>query len=418
MSYGMSYLKEKLNNHKRRVKIRYAYYEQKATAPDLGISTPQGLEWLSTVNGWCTKAVDGLADRLQFDGFENDTFDLNGMFAYNNAEIFYDDCILSALITSCAFVLVTRAADKVLGTNDNGEELTESRVRFQVIDGAHGTGVIDDYTKLLTEGYAVLSYDNKKHKPVREAYCTPGRTEIYENGELVAVEEFPSDFCALVPIIYKPDSKRPFGHSRISRACMDYAKSAMRTVKRMEISAEFYSFPQKWVTGLDPDAEKMESWKATMSTMLSFSKDNDGGSPNVGQFQAASMSPHIEELRGIASMFAGETGLTLDDLGFVTSNPSSAEAIKAGHENMRLIASKAQRCFGVGFKNVGFLGACIRDNLSYPHEEVFKTAARWKPTFEPDVSALSGIGDFAIKLNSAVPDYITPDRLRRLTGIE
>jgi hypothetical protein len=64
------------------------------------------------------------------------------------------------------------------------------------------------------------------------------------------------------------------------------------------------------------------------------------------------MAPHIEQLKSIASMFAGETGLTLDDLGFNTQNPSSAEAIKAGHETLRLITVKAQKCFSVGFKNV------------------------------------------------------------------
>lgn len=407
MSEGIEYLKKKLKNKAKRVDLRYKFYEQKATTPDLGISTPEGLEWLSTINGWCSKAVDGLADRLQFDTFDNDTFNLNDMFGFNNPDVFCDDCILSALITSCSFVLVTRGQEAVDG----------KRVRFQVIDGGHATGIVDDYTKLLTEGYAILDVDNRGNV-TREAYCTPGRTEIYERGELVAEETFPSDFCALVPIIYRPDARRPFGHSRISRACMDYAKSAMRTVKRMEISAEFYSFPQKWVTGLSQDAEKMESWKATMSAMLAFTKDEDGEKPTIGQFQAASMSPHIEELKGIASMFAGETGLTLDDLGFVTSNPSSAEAIKAGHENMRLIASKAQRCFGVGFKNVGYIGACIRDNQSYSHEEIFKTVARWKPTFEPDTAMLSAIGDGVFKLNQAIPNFVDEKKMRRLTGIE
>ena len=36
------------------------------------------------------------------------------------------------------------------------------------------------------------------------------------------------------------------------------------------------------------------------------------------------MTPHTEQLRMFAALFAGETGLTLDDLGFVTDNPSSA----------------------------------------------------------------------------------------------
>ena len=405
---GMPYLKNKLNTKRTRVLLRYKWYEQKAQVADLGISTPEGLEWLSIIAGWCTKAVDNLADRLQFDGFEDDTFDFKTMFDQNNPDILPDDAILSALITSCSFVLITRGENDAEGN---------PKIRFQVIDGSNATGTVDDYTKLLTEGYAVL--DRDEHGNVtREAYLLPGRTEIYEGGNLVGVETFNSRYCALVPIIYRPDAKRPFGHSRISRACMDYSKGVMRTLKRMEISAEFYSFPQKYITGLSSDAEKMDKWQATMSAMMSFTKDEEGDSPSVGQFQAASMAPHIEQIKGYASMFAGETGLSLDDLGFVTSNPSSAESIKASHEGLRLTASKAQKCFGVGLKNVGYIGACIRDNFDYQREEVFKTKAIWKPTFEPDASMLSSIGDGIIKINQAIPGVIDEYRLKRMTGIE
>lgn len=407
---GVVYLERKLNAKRSRVKLRYNYYEQKAIASDLGISTPKGLEWLNTINGWCTKAVDSLADRLQFDKFDNDYFDFETMFNQNNPDIFFDDSILSALISSCCFVLITKGEKNDLG----------QRIRFQVIDGGNATGVIDDFTKLLTEGYAVLKRDDNG-TVTRYAYCTAGKTEIYEGGKLIATETFNSNYCALVPIIYKPDAKREFGHSRISRACMDYARQAMRTVKRMEISAEFYSFPQKYITGLAQDAEDLDKWKSAMSAMLAFTKDDEGDSPTVGQFQTGSMAPHVEQIKSIASMFAGETGLTLDDLGFVTSNPSSAEAIKAGHESLRLIATKAQRCFGVGFKNVGYIGACIRDNTAYLREEVFNTKVIWKPTFEPDAQMLSAIGDGVLKLNQAMENggsFIDGEKMRRLTGIE
>lgn len=408
MSIGIEKLRKKLKFKRTRGLLRYEYYEEKQRAVDLGISTPDGLEWFSCINGWCTKAVDGLADRLQFDQFENDNFMFKEMFDQNNPDIFFDDAILSALITSCSFVYISKGAG-------------EGRVRFQIIDGTNATGVLDDFTKLLVEGYAVLDRDDKGN-PISEAYFTPGRTEVYTKGsDQVAVETFKCDYCALVPIIYKPDARRPFGHSRISRACMEYAKAAMRTLKRTEISAEFYSFPQKYATGLSQDAELMDSWKATMSAMLTFTKDEEGDRPTLGQFQQGSMAPHVEELKSIASMFAGETGLTLDDLGFVTSNPSSAEAIKAAHEGLRLIAAKAQRCFAVGFKNVGYIGACLRDNQDYTREEIFETRVAWRPVFEPDAATLSLIGDGVLKLNQAMQngnDYINEDRMRRLTGIE
>ena len=405
---GIEKLRKKLKFKRTRGLLRYEYYEEKQRAADLGISTPDGLEWFNCVNGWCTKAVDGLADRLQFDQFENDNFMFKEMFDQNNPDIFFDDAILSALITSCSFVYISKGAG-------------EGRVRFQIIDGTNATGVLDDFTKLLVEGYAVLDRDDKGN-PITEAYFTPGKTEVYTKGsDEVAVEQFKCDYCALVPIIYKPDARRPFGHSRISRACMELSKAAMRTLKRTEISAEFYSFPQKYATGLSQDAELMDSWKATMSAMLTFTKDEDGDRPTLGQFQQGSMAPHVEELKSIASMFAGETGLTLDDLGFVTSNPSSAEAIKAAHEGLRLIAAKAQRCFAVGFKNVGYIGACLRDNQAYTREEIFETKVAWRPVFEPDAATLSLIGDGVLKLNQAMQngnDYINEDRMRRLTGIE
>ena len=410
---GIAYLQRKLDHKRSRGNLRYKYYEQKQTAKDLGISTPQGLEWFSTVNGWCTKAVDNLADRLQFDKFENDNFEFTAMFSQNNPDILYDDIMLSSLITACSFVYITRG-----GIN---EATDTKKMRFHVIAGCNATGEIDDFTKLLVEGYAVLERD-KNGSVITYAYFTPGRTEVYTKGENepIAVETFNSRYCALVPIIYRPDAKRPFGHSRISRACMDYAKSAMRTIKRSEISAEFYSFPQKYATGLSQDSELLDSWQATMSAMLTFTKDEDGEKPTLGQFQMASFTPHLEQLKAIASMFAGETGLTLDDLGFVTSNPSSADAIKSAHEGLRLTCAKAQRCFSVGFLNVGYIGACIRDNADYQREELFETKVIWKPMFEPDSSQIAGLADAVLKLNQAIDTggYIDAERIRRLTGIE
>ena len=117
-------------------------------------------------------------------------------------------------------------------------------------------------------------------------------------------------------------------------------------------------------------------------------------------------------------MFAGECGLTLDDLGFSKANPSSVDAIKASHENLRLTARKAQRTFGVGFLNAGYLAACLRDGFSYNREVVYEAKPLWEPVFEPDASTIGAIGDAIIKVNQAVPDYFTKENIRELTGID
>ena len=218
-------------------------------------------------------------------------------------------------------------------------------------------------------------------------------------------------------MVYKPDAVRPFGHSRITRACMSIVGSAIRTAKRSEIAAEFYSYPQKYILGMDPNADRMEKWKASMSSLIQITKDEDGDKPTAGQFQQASMAPHTEQLRMFAGMFAGETGLTLDDLGFPSQNPSSSEAIKAAHENLRLMARKAQKNFGVGLLNAGYLAACVRDNYPYLRNQVARTTLHWDPIFEADASALGGIGDAVQKIQTSFPDYFTEEKLKELTGI-
>ena len=400
---GIEYLKKKLNAKMYRVKLRYDYYEMKYSVRDFNISTPPELRSWMSVLGWCGKAVDSLADRLQFREFDEDSFDVNEIFALNNPDTLFDSAVLSALISSCCFVYISPDASGF--------------PRLQVIDGANATGIMDPITGLLKEGYAILETD-KNGKVVLEAYFAAGRTDYYQNNKLVHSANNKAEYSLLVPIIHRPDAVREFGRSRISRACMDIVESAVRTIKRSEISAEFYSYPQKYVTGLEQDVEKLDKWKMAMSSMMAFSKGEDGEHPKLGQFSQQSMQPHMEQLRMFAALFAGETGLTTDDLGFVKDNPSSAEAIKASHENLKLAARKAQRTFGSGFLNVGFLATCLRDDFAYRRNQFYLSKPLWEPIFEPDAATLSSIGDGAIKLNQAIPGYFGKSNLRTLTGIE
>lgn len=401
---GIEYLRQKLANKRTRVERRYRFYEMKNFVKDFGISSPPELRQFQSALGWCAKGVDSLADRLVFHSFKNDIFNIQEIFDRNNPDILADSACLSALISSCCFIYIS---------NDESEY-----PRLQVIEGGDATGTINPITGLLLEGYAVLERDKHK-RPVTEAYFTKEKTEIYQGNKVIMSVENPTGIPLLVPIIFRPDARRPFGHSRISRACMSAVEGAIRTIKRSEISAEFYSFPQKYVSGLSPDREiDLEKWSAAMSAMMTFDKDEEGDHPVIGQFTQQSMEPHINQFKMFASMFAGETGLTLDDLGIVTENPSSAEAIKAAHENLRLTARKAQRTFGSGLLNTGYVAACLRDKYTYNREVFFETKAIWEPIFEPDASMLSAIGDGAIKINQAVPGYLNKDNLRELTGIE
>ncbi len=403
MNYiGPERLKKKLNSKQSRVATRYEYYDQKVKQRPIQPDMPLSLQMLNSVLGWCGKAVDSLADRIVLYGFENDNFDLIRIYQMNNMDILCDSAVLAAMIGSCAFIYI--AADET------------GFPRMRVIDAYNATGEIDPVTRMLTEGYAVLERDEKGN-PILEAHFVPHTTTYYPvDGEPYSIDN-PAPYPLLVPIIYRPDATRAFGHSRISRACMNIVNAAMRTVARSEIASEFYSYPQRYVLGMSEDAERFDKWRVAMSSVFRVDKDEDGDHPVVGQFQQQSMTPFADEIRMLAGLFAGETGLTLDDLGMPSQNPSSSEAIKASHEQLRLTARKAQRTFGSGFLNAGYLAACVRDDFGYLRQQIYLTRPLFDPLFEPDASQMGAIGDAVLKLQQSFPEYFTEQKLREMTGI-
>ena len=143
--YGIPYLQQKLQMKRLRVLTKYQYYEMKNITFDFGISSPPELKYWNSVVGWCAKAVDTLADRLDFHGFRNDVFDLTGIYDMNNRDVLFDSAILGALISSCDFIYISE--------DETGFP------RLQVIDGGNATGIIDPITGMLNEGYAVLERD-------------------------------------------------------------------------------------------------------------------------------------------------------------------------------------------------------------------------------------------------------------------
>lgn len=255
-----------------------------------------------------------------------------------------------------------------------------------------------------------------------DAYFQPGGTTVYwwstpQQPAHSQVFKNVSPYPLLVPIIYRPDAKRVFGHSRISRFCMNLMNKARAAIARSDITAEYYSFPQRYVLGLAQDTE-FDKTKALVSSFLDLRKDEDGQYPQVGQFPQNSMQPYMDQIKTYAQAFAGEMGMTVDDLGFASSAPTSPDVVRSAHESLSKTARKAQKTFGSGFLNAGYLARIVADNYPYQRQAIAETIPIWEPAFDMSASQISGIGDAAIKLNQAVPGYVTADNLRKMTGLE
>src|SRR5690625_402104 len=134
----------------------------------------------------------------------------------NSADILFDDAKLSSLINSCSFIYISEGEDGF--------------PRLQVIPGSDATGILDPDTRLLTEGYAVLSRDEYGN-PNEELHFITGRTDHYVKGKLENSVENSAPAPLLVPIVHRPDSSRPFGRSRITPSAIYYQRYAKRTLE-------------------------------------------------------------------------------------------------------------------------------------------------------------------------------------------
>jgi Phage portal protein, SPP1 Gp6-like len=182
---------------------------------------------------------------------------------------------------------------------------------------------------------------------------------------------------------------------------MDITDRAARTILRTEISAEFYASPQRYILGADEEAwSGTDKWKAVMGRFLALTKDEDGDTPTVGQFQQMTMQPHLDMLRQLAGQFAGETGVPISSLGIVQDNPSSAEAIYAAKEDLIVEAQAANRIFGAALGRVAQRVVQLRDGLDQPSSDLRRIQARWNnPAFPSPVSA----ADALVKIATVFP---------------
>lgn len=391
----------KLGTKAEYVKVRYDFYDQDYIPRPFPTIVPEKFRELIHVLGWATKSVDMLAKRLIFIEFGNDVLNVNQIFRFSSQNILTKSLVLSALISSCSFVYIS--------ADDDGYP------RLQAIDGSRATGVIDPQTRLLKEGVAILEL-GEFGEPVKTAYFAPDETWIFDDKGVGIRYDNPTGYPLLVPVCYHVSEKKPFGRSRITKSSMGYIHDAALVLLRTHCAGEFYSFPQKYALGLSNEAE-LDEKTATMASFLKVTQDENGDKPTFGQFQQASMTPYIDELRSKAALFAGENDMTLDDLGFSTDNPATREAIEAAHENLRATAKSAQLDFEEAFKNAAYLAACLRDGKQYGRQIMADVTCEWRPVYEPSPSALSGIGDAVGKLQQAFPDYFTEEKLRRMTGL-
>lgn len=375
----LSMLKQMRENLERkywRNKTRQDYYDQKVLLKDLGISVPPQLRAMESVLGWPAKTVDVLADRIRFEKFvapnqEDDAFGLEEVVAENDFRYSFSGAVSSSLAQACSFITVTQG----------DVEAGEPEILWLPKSAHDATGIWDPRKRAFKAGLSVTGRDSDFRPTGYNLYLPNKTVTITLKGKNPSLEVIPNPTGRVLmePLASGADLHRPFGRSRITRAVMSLTDSAIRTIVRSEIGAEFFASPQRYVLGADEDAFDGNKWNALTSRVLTISRDENDNLPTVDQFSQLSMQPHTDQLRQWAALLAAESQIPLDELGFPSDNPSSDSAIQSQRDPLRLAADRMIRGYESSLHRLAVTTVMLRDGKK--HEGL----GRVRPWFAPTV---------------------------------
>lgn len=385
-----------------RNKERTLWYEAKHAVQHLGIAVPKQLESVAPVVGWPARAVDDLSERCVLDGMvaAGDAWEslaLDDVWADNRMPLLSTQVQTSAFKYSVTFVAPILGGDGETPVMVRAYSATTSTGRWSATHGRLESFFTVTGKDLLGAVTGFILVTDEAH-----LIC-----DLIDGKWVVDRRTHPAGRCPVSVIVHNPSVENAYGTSRITRPVMSIAQRAVRSLLRMEVTAEFYSSPQRAVLGADEsdfvDAETGQmktGWEVTIGKLLALGRDEEGNLPTVQQFQQASMQPHVDMVRSDAAMFSGETGIPVDTLGIIHDNPSSAEGVNARYQKLNAAAEKANLSFGDGWADVMRLAVILRDGDARAADDLRGLTANYRPPHTPSIGEASNA---MVQQISAVP---------------
>lgn len=377
---------------------RSRYVDAKQTTRHLGIAVPPQLEDVETVIGWPEKSVSALEARIDLDGFvlpggTADDFGVNAIWSANRLSVEATEAHTSALKYGVAFLAV-------------------------MMDDAPQPVI-----RNLSPTNSTVIWDRNKRRAAAGVTVTRGTTQsveqfiLYLPDQIVtgtyrdsrwSLERVPHRLgrCPIAVLPYRPSSESPLGRSRVTQAVMSITDRAVRSLLRMEVSAEFYSSPQRAILGadesmfMDADGNPVPKWTATVSRYLAAplveGEDGKTHQPSIQQFPQMTMQPHMDMVRSDAAMFAGETAIPVNALGIIHDQPASDAAMLTAYLDLNKLAERAHDSFGYGWSDAMQMAIQMRDG--FLPDGVEELAPRFR---DPSTPTRASVADAVTKEISA-----------------
>lgn len=386
------------------LKLRDAYFNGEQLVRDLGISIPPQLKGLHTVIGWPRVGVESLEERLDLEAFRwADGADSSELAEIAEANDLFDESSLAHLDA-----LVYGREYLAVGSGDCGTDdcpplisvespldmslMWDARLRMGV--AALRECAADTFVESGPEERMLVLY-----LPDQTVTALPSQSGGWE------VVDRDIHNLGVVPVVRMANRQRTadrVGKSEITPEVMSITDAACRRLMGMEVAAEFFGAPQRYILGAsesafqDAEGNAKSAWETYIGRVLALERDEDGNVPTVGQFAAHDPTAMTRIIDLYARIMSAQFGLPPHMLGYTTDNPASADAIRSTEAKLVKRSERRIRRYGAAWQQAMRLALWVRDGE--PPDKTRRIETVWRNPATPTVAAQA---DATVKLVQA-----------------
>lgn len=384
------------------LQLRDAYFNGEQLVRDLGISIPPQLKGLHTVIGWPRVGVESLEERLDLEAVRwadgSDSSDLSEIVDANDLLDESSLAHLDALIYGREYLSVGS------GDDDDGPPVisVESPLDMTLLWDARLRMGRAALRECRTDGLVEYGEDERMlvlylpDQTVRAVPSTSGGWEVVDRDlhNLGAV--------TVVRMANRQRTSDRVGRSEITPDVMSITDAACRRMMGIEVAAEFFGAPQRYILGAsesafqDAEGNAKSAWETYIGRVLALERDEDGNVPDVGSFSAHDPSGQTKIIDLYARIMASQFGLPPHMLGYTTDNPASADAIRSTEAKLVKRAERRSRRYGAAWQQAMRLALWVRDGKAPDKTRRIETV--WRNPATPTVAAQA---DATVKLVQA-----------------
>lgn len=397
-------LQAQLTRAQRPLKLLNAYYDGEQRVEQLGLAVPPELRRFLTIVNWPGTYVDAIEERLDVEGFRlpgqvgNDK-DLWRVWQENDLDEESQMAHLDSLALARSFVTVGAGDTPDVEDGEDGADRDSATPLVTVESPREMTVELSPRTRRVAA--AVKVYQDGL--TTRATLYLPNFTIWLERVNARWQEEDRDDHdlgvVPVVPLVNRPRTADRFGVSEMKRV-ISLTDAAARALTNAQLATEIMAIPQRYVLGaskgdfVDKDGNQLPAWEAYFGAIWALlNKD-----AKVGQFTAADLSNFKTIVDHYASLVAGVTGLPMRYLGQSTTNPPSADGIRADESRLIKTCERVQRSRGGSWERVMRLVRRILDGKWDPALASMETI--WR---DPATPTRAQSADAAVKLYAAPP---------------